>query len=556
MSETTTGSAGPLTGTLLSGRYRLETKLGSGGMSTVYLARDETLERWVAAKVLHREISDQPDQIERFRREARAVAQVSHPNVVAVIDAGEDGGHPYIVFEYVDGETLKQRIDRLGRLALDETAAYGIEVGRGLQAAHARRLVHRDVKPQNVLIDADGRAKVTDFGIAQQLEQDGLTRTGRVLGTTDYVSPEQAMGQQVDARSDIYSLGVLLYEMLTGEVPFKAENLVGVAMKHVNDRMPDVQRRRPEASSALAAVIERATEKKPEKRYRDLSAMLDDLESALEVEVARAGRSTGEATTVLDSVSADRRVRILKRSGISIAGIVLVLAGVAAALLIAGLLSDDDRGAGGGAGGGAQPVGSEITLQSAQDFDPEGGDGEHGEDVGLAIDGDPTTSWTTETYTTGPVLADAGKSGVGLIVSTDEPVEGQSLTIGTEQGGWTADVYAAVEGPPEDLESWGAPVGSVEEAEVDATVELAIDEPARHYLIWFTTARPRRQRRGLGYPPHWRLSRRRATGGRRPRTGTSARGRGDRGRGGRDGRRARGREPRWPRRACRRRWSR
>ena len=262
-------------------------------MSTVYLARDETLERWVAAKVLHREISDQPDQIERFRREARAVAQVSHPNVVAVIDAGEDGGRPYIVFEYVDGETLKQRIDRLGRLPLDEAAAYAIEVGRGLAAAHARRLVHRDVKPQNVLIDSEGRAKVTDFGIARELEQDGLTKTGRVLGTTDYVSPEQAMGKGVDARSDIYSLGILLYEMLTGEVPFQADNLVGVAMKHVNEKMPDVQKERRDVSSALAAVIERATEKKPDKRYPDMNAMLADLENALEVEVARAGRSTG-----------------------------------------------------------------------------------------------------------------------------------------------------------------------------------------------------------------------------------------------------------------------
>jgi serine/threonine-protein kinase len=163
--------AGALTGTVLSGRYRLEQKLGSGGMSTVYLAH--ATRRWVAAKVLHREISDQPDQIERFRREARAVAQVSHPNVVAVIDAGEDGGRPYIVFEYCDGETLKERIERLGKLPLDEAAAYAIEVGRGLQAAHARRLVHRDVKPQNVLIDSEGRAKVTDFGIARELEQDG-----------------------------------------------------------------------------------------------------------------------------------------------------------------------------------------------------------------------------------------------------------------------------------------------------------------------------------------------------------------------------------------------
>src|SRR5215218_2772487 len=221
-------------GTVLSGRYRLEWKLGSGGMSTVYLARDGTLGRKVAAKVMHREISDQPDQLERFRREARAVAQLSHPNLVAVIDAGEDGGHPYIVFEYVPGETLKKRISESGRLEPDEATAYAIEIGRGLAAAHAARLVHRDVKPQNVLIDADGRAKVTDFGIARELESDGLTATGRVLGTTDYVSPEQAMGREVDARTDVYSLGVLLFEMVTGDVPFKAENLVGVAMKHVN----------------------------------------------------------------------------------------------------------------------------------------------------------------------------------------------------------------------------------------------------------------------------------------------------------------------------------
>ena len=193
--KATTGLATSLIGAVLSGRYRLESKLGSGGMSTVFLARDETLERWVAVKVMHREISDQPDQLERFRREARAVAQLSHPNVVAVIDAGEDGGFPYIVFEYVEGETLKQRIDRLGRLPVDESAAYAIEVGRGLAAAHAQRLIHRDVKPQNVLIDPEGRAKVTDFGIARSLESDGLTKTGRVLGTTDYVAPEQAMGQ-------------------------------------------------------------------------------------------------------------------------------------------------------------------------------------------------------------------------------------------------------------------------------------------------------------------------------------------------------------------------
>ena len=485
MSETTAGPAGALTGTVLSGRYRLESKLGSGGMSTVYLARDETLERWVAAKVLHREISDQPDQIERFRREARAVAQVSHPNVVAVIDAGEDGGRPYIVFEYVDGETLKQRIDRLGRLPLDEAAAYSIEVGRGLAAAHARRLVHRDVKPQNVLIDSEGRAKVTDFGIARELEQDGLTKTGRVLGTTDYVSPEQAMGKGVDARSDIYSLGILLYEMLIGEVPFQADNLVGVAMKHVNERMPDVQKQRKDVSSALAAVIERATEKKPEKRYPDMNAMLADLENALEVEVARAGRSTAEATTVLDSVP--RRRRMVPSRRVSIAGVLLVLAATAAALLIAGIGSKDHpHPTGNGGGGGGEPTGAEVELTGAQDFDPEGGDGEHPDEVKLAIDGIPNTTWQTETYTAGPDLSLSGKSGVGLIVEAAEPVTGQTLTVGTTTGGWSADVYAAASGPPDDLAGWGDPVGSISGAEAQQLIDLNVPSPARYYLIWFT----------------------------------------------------------------------
>ena len=455
-------------------------------MSTVYLARDETLERWVAAKVLHREISDQPDQIERFRREARAVAQVSHPNVVAVIDAGEDGGRPYIVFEYCDGETLKQRIDRLGRLPLDEAAAYAIEVGRGLAAAHARRLVHRDVKPQNVLIDSEGRAKVTDFGIARELEQDGLTKTGRVLGTTDYVSPEQAMGQGVDARSDIYSLGILLYEMLTGEVPFQADNLVGVAMKHVNEKMPDVQRKRPDVSAALAAVVERSTEKKPEKRYGDMNEMLADLEHALEVEVARAGRSTGEATTVLDSVPHRRRLITSRR--VSIAAIRLVLLATAAALVIAGVTSGGKERTG-GAGGGAStpPTGTEVELTKAQDFDPEGGDGEHSDEVGLAIDGIPNTVWPTETYTAGPDLALSGKSGVGLIVEADGPVTGQSLSIGTREGGWDATVYASDSGPPTDLAGWGKPVGSITNADQSQVIDLTVPSPARYYLIWFTT---------------------------------------------------------------------
>ena len=157
-----------------------------------------------------------------------------------MIDAGEDEGRPYIVFEYVEGETLKDRIRRLGRLPVDEAIAYAIEIARALGAAHGRGIVHRDVKPQNVLVDEEGSAKVTDFGIARSMDDSGLTAEGRVLGTTDYVSPEQALGHDVNGQSDIYSLGIVLYEMLTGDVPFHGENQVSVAMKHVREDLPDV----------------------------------------------------------------------------------------------------------------------------------------------------------------------------------------------------------------------------------------------------------------------------------------------------------------------------
>src|SRR5882762_10573996 len=251
-------------GTLLGGRYRLDAQIGRGGMSTVYRAFDTVLERQVAIKLMHREIASDSDQLERFRREARAVAQLSHPHIVGVIDAGEDQGRPYIVLEHVEGETLKERIRRLGRLPITEAVAYAIEIARALGAAHARHIVHRDVKPQNVLLDEEGSAKVTDFGIARTLDEEGLTADGRVLGTTDYVSPEQALGQPVTGQSDLYSLGVVLFEMLTGEVPFKGENQVVVAMKHVREELPDIQRLRPEVSAALAAVVDRATAKRVE----------------------------------------------------------------------------------------------------------------------------------------------------------------------------------------------------------------------------------------------------------------------------------------------------
>jgi serine/threonine-protein kinase len=481
-------------GTVLSGRYRLEAKLGSGGMSTVYLARDETLDRPVAVKVMHREMSEQPDQLERFRQEARAVAKLSHPNVVSVIDAGEDGGYPYIIFEYVEGETLKQRISRVGALDTQEAIAYAIEVARGLTVAHARQMVHRDIKPQNILIDHEGRAKLTDFGISRQLEQDGMTATGRVLGTTDYVAPEQAMGQGADQRSDIYSLGVVLYEMLVGQVPFHADSQVGVAMKHVNEELPDVQRRRPEVSAAVALVVERSTAKKPDERYQQIGEMIDDLSTALEVEAARAGSTTGEATSVLDAVPPPKRKLATgkRASWLAIAGLVLVAGGV---LLTVHLVGNGSIG-NGGAGKGK---GAEVPISSATDYDPEGDGEEVGSKIALAVDGNPTgTAWSSEHYDTDTFAGTktGPDPGVGLYVTTKSLANPSEMIIRTPTPGWDAEIFAATSGPPEELSEWGEPIGEVGDAQGLEEVELHLDAPAKYFLIWFNKAATARDQEG------------------------------------------------------------
>jgi eukaryotic-like serine/threonine-protein kinase len=479
-------------GTLLNGRFRLEERLGSGGMSTVYRAFDETLERWVAIKLLHREMSGEPDQLERFRREARAVASLSSPHVVAVIDAGEDDGHPYIVFECIDGETLKERIRRLGRLPIDEAIAYAVEIGRALGAAHGSRLVHRDVKPQNVLVGSDGRAKVTDFGIARSLEAHGLTATGRVLGTTDYVSPEQALGHSVTEQSDIYSLGIVLYEMLTGDVPFKADTQVGVAMKHMREPLPNVQVRRPEVSSTLAAVVEHATAKETKNRYATVDEMVHDLEQALAIEVARSGHTTGgEATSVLRHLPADSSTYAparLRRPARWLATTVLLGAVLAAALVV--LVSRTDQGTTGGADRGRGSL-RPVTLQAARDYDPAGDRREHPDEAAQAIDDNRTTFWSTEGYSGG-----LGKDGVGIFIDAGKRVAARRLSIVSPEPGFEAAVYAA-DGVPPDIGGW-TPVA--DPGEVGETARIRLDTGGRkyrNYLLWITGLPPGQSRAAI-----------------------------------------------------------
>ncbi len=482
-----------LLGTALDGRYRLDRQVGAGGMSTVYFAFDATLERHVAIKLMHREIASDSDQLERFRREARAVAQLSHPHIVGVIDAGEDDGRPFIVFEFVPGETLKERIRRLGRLEIEEAIAYAIEIARALSAAHARGIVHRDVKPQNVLIDAEGSAKVTDFGIARMLEEDGLTADGRVLGTTDYVSPEQALGHAVNGQSDLYSLGVVLYEMLVGDVPFHGENQVAVAMKHVREDLPDVQSRRPEVSASLAAIVDRLTDKDLARRYPDAQTVVAQLEMALAVEAARSGQTTGEATAVLRTLpdSTRRGLPLRLRWRVPLVGLLLIVAvgAVGSGLLVKEARDNTTRGT--GIPPAQPPPQTEfisVKRTSADDFDPLGDDEEHGDEAFKAVDQLPGTAWDTENYNEGLL----GKAGVGLSIDAEPGVEARYLDVQTPKPGWRATIYAALPGAgrPETVSGYTR-IGGGEVKRRRQRFKLATGGTRyRYYLVWITELPP------------------------------------------------------------------
>jgi tRNA A-37 threonylcarbamoyl transferase component Bud32 len=478
-------------GTLLSGRYRLDAQVGTGGMSSVYRAFDTVLERQVAIKLMHREIASHTDQLERFRREARAVAQLNHPYVVGVIDAGEDDAMPYIVFEYVEGETLKDRIRRQGRLPISEAVAYAIEIARALGAAHERGIVHRDVKPQNVLVDEEGSAKVTDFGIARTLDQEGLTADGRVLGTTDYVSPEQALGHPVTGQSDLYSLGIVLFEMLTGEVPFHGDNQVAVAMKHVREELPDVQLLRPEVSSALAAVVDRATAKDLDRRYADDQELIADLEDVLAIETSRSGQATGEATAVLRTLPPRTRRRLPWLATHKFPLAFAIFAAVVLAAVGFWLLADrTQRGTGQRPGAKPPPGLRAVSLRQdgANDFDPPPGDGaEHSDQVRAVVDDDPNSTWSTEQYQGGTLN---NKPGVGIYVDAKPGVAARAIEIRTPTPGWQGRVYGAKSGPPDTLDGWKE-LGAIDSAERRTRVPLdTAGNRFRYYLVWITKLPP------------------------------------------------------------------
>jgi len=270
-----------LVGKTLGARYEILEQVGIGGMATVYKARCKLLNRYVAVKVLKNEYSTDNEFVKRFRAEAQSAASLTHPNIVSVYDVGEENGINYIVMELLDGDTLKDEIERKGKLGNDMTLKYASQIASALEAAHKSKIVHRDIKPQNIVLTSNNMAKVTDFGIAKMSSRDTITSTTSTMGSVHYFSPEHAKGCYTDEKSDIYSLGVVMYEMATGVLPFNADTPVTVALKQIQEEPKEPKDVEPTVSLALNDIIMKAMAKKPADRYKSASDMLDDIFAAI-----------------------------------------------------------------------------------------------------------------------------------------------------------------------------------------------------------------------------------------------------------------------------------
>jgi eukaryotic-like serine/threonine-protein kinase len=456
---------------LIADRYELKEIVGSGGMSSVYCAFDTLLARNVALKILHEHYGADEEYVDRFRREARAVARLQHPNIVTVIDRGEEDGRQFIVFELIEGENLKELVERGGPLPVRRVVELGLEVGRALAFAHAQGLVHRDVKPQNVLLNGDGLAKVTDFGIARSIDAVGHTETGTVLGTSHYIAPEQARGEKVDAQTDIYSFGIVLYELLAGEVPYAGDNFLSVAMKHVNDPVPDVSRVRPDTPLRLASLIERCMAKLPADRPASMDEVVSELEA---VRASLEAQGGDEPTMIVRPVPVARPPRPPRASRRVPVWPFLLVAVLLAAAIGAILLARDGSETPGGVRAAT------VRLEGVGAYDPDGpGDGEHDEDAPLATDGNPDTYWPTSTYRAS--LSAIGKSGVGVVLDAGEQRQLSQLAISTDTPGFTAEIREgdSAQGPFEKVVGPSRSVGK-------STVWDLEDADARYYVVWIT----------------------------------------------------------------------
>lgn len=305
-------------GSVLGDRYEIIEKIGSGGMAVVYRGKDKKLDRYVTIKVLREEFIGDEEFIERFRSEACSAARLSHPNIVRVYDVGEDGEINYIVMEYIHGDTLKTAIRKKAPFDSRSTINVAIQIASALSQAHKANIVHRDIKPQNILVGTDGVVKVTDFGIARAARATTMTTTANAAGSVHYFSPEQARGGYVDEKSDIYSLGITMFEMITGVLPFQGNNSVSIALKHINEELPDIRQYNPNCTPSLEGIIKKATMKKADERYASIDLMLADLMRA--------------RTEVAVHAEQERQAEAKERSHAAVAGAAGAAAGAAAGI--------------------------------------------------------------------------------------------------------------------------------------------------------------------------------------------------------------------------------
>ena len=457
---------------VLGGRYRLRRELARGGMAAVWEAEDKVLTRRVAIKILHPHLAGDDGFRTRFRREAVAAARLAHPHIVTTYDTGRDADVAYIVMELVDGTTLARLLKAQGPLPVAKAVDVAVQVADALACAHAHGVVHRDVKPANILLREDGHVKVADFGIAKAGAGNDLTRTGVVMGTAKYLSPEQVSGSPADAGSDIYALGIVLYEMLAGSVPFLGDTELSTAVARLTAAPGSLRDRRPDIPRSLEAVALRSLARDPAARFRsaeEMRASLMAVDSDNDEETPPAGLSL--ATTARPSRSYGPRV----------------LAGAIATIVVLGaaaLIHQNDGGPGSSdttRPGIAAPAGgalAEPKALPAQSFDPFGDDkAENQATVGNVSDGDPATVWKTSNYNDNfPKL----KPGVGVYLDLGRSQTVRAVKVSATPG-YVAQIFVA-DRPSADLAGWGHPVAVGGSGTFDTR-----NAPGRYVLVWFTS---------------------------------------------------------------------
>ncbi len=469
-------------------------------MAQVWEATDQVLTRRVAVKILHPHLALDESFVRRFRGEAIAAARLAHPSIVSVYDTLAEDGVNAIVMELVSGTTMRADLDQHGPLQLSAVLAIGTQVADALGAAHASGLVHRDVKPANILLSADGRVLVADFGIAKAAEGADLTNDGSMVGTAKYLAPEQVEGGPIDGRTDLYALGVVLYEALAGTPPFVADTDTGTALARLHRDPTPLRQLRPQIPVAVELVVTRAMARQPDDRFPDAAAMRRallaagaDPTQAPAVAQAAVAATSGDYPAVpslapppappahhqpLPEQAPSRRRRW---PWAMVGGLLIAAMGVG---LVAGLA--------GIAGTGTSPKLAVTGVSAFDPFDTTGAGTENNGGLKLITDGDPTTSWRTERYSSAGV--EAYKGGVGLAVTVDGPKDLDQISVATPAGGWSARFYVSDGSVPTTLPGWGQPVNMVADVPSGTVTVPLKGHRGTAVLIWFTRLVPLEQR--------------------------------------------------------------